>query len=78
MKFKKIEEIAITSHSIKVENEIQELDGLEIINIKKNKELILQEQCINGLEIMREYDMLLVKPIWNSLQIQGANLIYLQ
>ena len=70
----KIEEIAIVSHSIKVENEIQELDGLEIINIRKNKELILQEQCLNGLEIHRDYDMLLVKPVWDSLKIQGAGL----
>ena len=35
--FQKIEDIAIESNSIKVENEIQELDGLEIINIKKRK-----------------------------------------
>ena len=74
LKFQKIEEIIITSHSIKVENEIQELDGLEIINIKKKKPLILQEQCLNGLEIRRDYDMLLVKPVWDSLQIQGAGL----
>ena len=72
--FQKIEDIAIESNSIKVENEIQELDGLEIINIKKKKELILQEQCMNGLEIRRDYDMLLVKPIWDSLKIQGTGL----
>ena len=72
--FQKIEEIAITSHAIKFENEIQELDGLQIINIKKNKKKTLQEQCLNGLEIRREYDMLLVKPVWDSLKIQGAGL----
>ena len=74
LKFQKIEDINITSQIIKVENEIQELDGLEIINIKNKKELILQEQCLNGLEIPRDYDMLLVKPVWNSLQIQGTGL----
>ena len=72
--FQKIEEIVILSHAIKTENEIQELDGLEIINIKKNKKIILQEQCLNGLEIRRDYDMLLVKPVWDSLKIQGAGL----
>ena len=72
--FQKIEDIAIESNSIKVENEIQELDGLEIINIKKNKEKILQEQCLNGLEIRRDYDMLLVKPVWESLKVQGTGL----
>ena len=74
LKFQKIEDINITSQIIKIENEIQELDGLEIINIKNKKELILQEQCLNGLEIPRDYDMLLVKPVWNSLQIQGTGL----
>ena len=70
----KIEEINITSHIIKTQNEIQELDGLEIIHYKKNKNLELQQQCLNGLEIQREYDMLLVKPMWNSLKIQGTGL----
>ena len=70
----KIEEIAILSHSIKIKNEIQELDGLEIINMRKKKELTLQEQCLNGLEIHRDYDMLLVKPVWDSLKIQGSAL----
>ena len=37
LKFQKIEDINITSQIIKVENEIQELDGLEIINIKNKK-----------------------------------------
>ena len=69
----KIEEINISSFPIKVKYQIQELDGLEIINIKKKK-LILQEQCLNGLEIKRDYDMLLVKPKWDSLKIQGAGL----
>jgi len=69
----KIEEINITTFPIKVKYHIQELDGLEIINIKKKK-LILQQQCLNGLEIKREYDMLLVKPKWDFLQIQGAGL----
>ena len=31
-------------------------------------------QYVDELEIEREYDMLLVKPAWNSLQIQGSGL----
>ena len=74
LKFQKIQEINVTSHEIKRENEVQELDGLEIIQLKKNIKLPLQEQRLNGLEIQREYDMLLVKPLWNSLKIQGSGL----
>ena len=37
MKFQKIEEINIASETIKGRNEIQELDGLEIIHYKKKK-----------------------------------------
>ena len=50
---------------------IQELDGIEII--KAGKEPLIP-QCVDELEVMREYDMLLVKPTWNSLQIQGSGL----
>ena len=71
--FQKIEEIIITSQPNKAGIKIQKLNGLEIINIKK-KQLILQEQCLNGLEIKREYDMLLLKPSWDSLKIQGSGL----
>ena len=52
-------------------NTIQELDGLEIL---KKPKMINIPQCIDELEIEREYDMLLVKPTWNSLQIQGSGL----
>ena len=72
--FQKIEEIIITSQPNKKGNKIQKLNGLEIINIKKNKEIILQEQCLNGLEIRREYDVLMIKPSWDSLKIQGSGL----
>ena len=74
LSFQKIEEINITSHPIKIGNEVQELDGLEIIHFKKKKKPDLHQQCLNGLEIQREYDMLLVKPVWNSLIIQGTGL----
>ena len=74
LSFQKIEEINITSHPIKIGNEVQELDGLEIIHFKKKKKPDLHQQCLNGLEIQREYDMLLVKPQWHSLKIQGTGL----
>ena len=68
-----VDKICIQSLVKKVErrNIIQELDGIEII--KAGKEPYLP-QCVDELEIMREYDMLLVKPTWNSLQIQGSGL----
>ena len=121
--FQKIEQINITSirpKPRKPRNQIQELDGLEIINYKRpkidlkrkvkpkfiaqnvdkicikslfkeeKKKIIIQEldgieilksgkdqpipQSVDELEIPREYDMLLVKPTWNSLQIQGSGL----
>ena len=50
---------------------IQELDGFEILRIEKNPHI---PQCVDELNIEREYDMLLVKPTWNSLQIQGSGL----
>ena len=52
-------------------NIIQELDGIEIIKSGKEPHI---PQCVDELEIPREYDMLLVKPTWNSLQIQGSGL----
>ena len=52
-------------------NMIQELDGIEIIKAMKEPPI---PQCVDELEIPREYDMLLVKPTWNSLQIQGSGL----
>ena len=55
----------------KKKNTIQELDGLEILKKAKKPNL---PQCVDELEIEREYDMLLVKPTWNSLQIQGSGL----
>ena len=106
--FQKIEEINITSILKKGRNQIQELDGLEIISMKRipknmvqnvdkiniksliKAEVIIQEldgleilkldktphipQCVDELEIQREYDMLLVKPTWTGLQIQGSGL----
>ena len=54
-----------------VHNLIQELDGLEIVRAEKAPHT---PQCVDELEIQREYDMLLVKPTWNSLQIQGSGL----
>ena len=50
---------------------IQELDGIEIIKSAKEPHI---PQCVDEMEIPREYDMLLVKPTWNSLQIQGSGL----
>ncbi len=55
----------------KTPNMIQELDGIEILKTVKEQPI---PQCVDELEIMREYDMLLVKPTWNSLQIQGSGL----
>ena len=52
-------------------NIIQELDGIEIIKSGKEPHI---PQCVDELEIPREYDMLLVKPTWNSLHIQGSGL----
>ena len=51
---------------------IQELDGLEII--KGEKQINILPQCVDELLIPREYDMLLVKPKWNKLKIQGNGL----
>ena len=50
---------------------IQELDGIEIIKSPKEPHI---PQCVDEMEIPREYDMLLVKPTWNSLQVQGSGL----
>ena len=51
---------------------IQELDGLEILKLDK---LPYVPQCVDELLISREYDMLLVKPKFNTnLQIQGSGL----
>ena len=50
---------------------IQELDGLEIL---KSEKLPNSPQCVDEFEIPREYDMLLVKPSWNNLQIQGSGI----
>ena len=52
-------------------NVVQELDGIEIIRSMKEAPI---PQCVDELVIPREYDMLLVKPTWNSLQIQGSGL----
>ena len=80
--FQKIEEINFSSNLPKNKNKniIQELDGLQIINYSKtsnklNKEKKkLEPQSLNELVIPREYDMLLVKPLWNSLMIQSSGL----
>lgn len=110
--FQKIEEINITSIPNKSRYKIQELDGLEIISMKKIIKNIAQNvnkiclkslakkesynmiqeldgfeilklekgpqvpQCVDELEIQREYDMLLVKPTWNSLQFKVQDLIF--
>ena len=101
--FQKIEEINITSLVRKKKLYIEELDGLEIINLTRNPKPekyeskiikhhrnVIQEldgfeiikptkpkntpQCIDDIEIPREYDMLLVKPVWNSLKVSGSGL----
>ena len=54
-----------------VHNIIQELDGFEILKLEKGPQIA---QCVDEFEIQREYDMLLVKPSWDSLQIQGSGL----
>ena len=66
-----IDKIPLIYSIKKVKNSIQELDGIEIIKAGKKPNL---PQCVDELEIEREYDMLLVKPTWNSLQIQGSGL----
>ena len=66
-----IDQIFIKSMKKEGHNMIQELDGLEIVRAEK---LPHTPQCVDELEIQREYDMLLVKPTWNSLQIQGSGL----
>ena len=68
-----IDKICLKSTMKKVEkkNAIQELDGIQIIKVGKKPNL---PQCVDSLEIEREYDMLLVKPAWNSLKIQGSGL----
>ena len=53
-------------------NMIQELDGLEIL--KQRKQINILPQCVDDLLIPREYDMLLVRPKWNSLKVQGSGL----
>jgi hypothetical protein len=68
-----IDKISIQSLIPKKEykNVVQELDGIEIIKSMKEAPI---PQCVDELVIPREYDMLLVKPTWNSLQIQGSGL----
>ena len=68
-----IDKISIQSLIPKKEynNVVQELDGIEIIRSMKEAPI---PQCVDELVIPREYDMLLVKPTWNSLQIQGSGL----
>ena len=67
-----IDRICLKSSMRKIEkNTIQELDALEIIKTQKKPHI---PQCIDALEIEREYDMLMVKPIWDSLRIQGSGL----
>ena len=75
LKLQKTDKINIGTPFMEIQNEIQELGSLEIIHRKKNQ--IFQEQSLNGLEIQREYDMLLVKPVWDSLKIQGSGLNFL-
>ena len=65
------DQIFIKSMKREVHNMIQELDWLEIV---KAERLPHTPQCVDELEIQREYDMLLVKPTCNSLQIQGSGL----
>ena len=55
----------------KKNNIIQELDGIQILKINKGPFI---PQSVDELLIQRDYDMLLVKPIWNSLKMQGAGL----
>ena len=57
--------------SLEDNNIIQELDGIEFLKHKKQPHI---PQCVDELLISREYDMLLVKPVWNKLKIQGAGL----
>ena len=67
-----IDKICLKSmKKIEKNNAIQELDGLQILKAGKKPNVA---QCVDELEIEREYDMLLVKPTWNSLQIQGSGL----
>ena len=67
-----LDKIFIKSLRPKKQNIIQELDGLEII--KGDKQINNLPQCVDELLIPREYDMLLVKPMWNKLKVQGTGL----
>ena len=81
----------------KINNQIQELDGIEIWGMQKeplyaqgvdslkisanfknnnlnNYNENLYPEIVDNIEIARDYDMLLVKPVWNSLEIQGSGL----
>ena len=73
MTVQNIDKICLKSYMKKPQkkNAIQELDGLQILKAGKMPHM---PQCVDELEIEREYDMLLVKPTWNSLQIQGSGL----
>ena len=53
-------------------NIIQELDGLQIL--KRQKQIKILPQYVDELLIPRVYDMLLVKPTWSSLKVQGSGL----
>ena len=66
----KMDKILINK-SLEDNNIIQELDGIEILKPKKQPHI---PQCVDELLISREYDMLLVKPVWNKLKIEGAGL----
>ena len=78
--FQKIEDIKITPIINKPLNKIQELDGLQIINCKTDTMKYIKRrpnykpQTLSKIEIPKEYDMLLVKPVWDNLKIQGCGL----
>jgi len=63
-----IDELNIQGN-IRPENEIQLIDQMEILPIER-KNLIVQN--IDELLILRDYDQLLMKPIWDSLEVQAS------
>ena len=74
LKAEYIDELYIQGYN-KPENEIQLIDQMEILPIERS-DLIIQN--IDNIFIVKDYDKLIMKPIWDSLDVQasgGLNLV---
>ena len=74
LKAEYIDELYIQGYN-KPDNEIQLIDQMEILPIER-RDLIVQN--IDNLLILKDYERLIMKPIWDSLDIQasgGLNLV---